>query len=120
MSRILDSQLLPADHIHSDSQRYTKALDVFAKIKKEYASKAKDLKAEVAEYRSHRHAAHQFQKELRERNEVMESIEEEMDSIRREIAQTQDEKKRIDAIIRDVDEIATETQELRQKLVGTE
>ena len=51
-----------------DSTRYTKALEVFTKIKKEYTLKAKDHKAVVAELRSHRHAAKSFRTEVQKRH----------------------------------------------------
>mmetsp|Transcript_31649 Transcript_31649/g.76800 ORF Transcript_31649/g.76800 Transcript_31649/m.76800 type:complete len:1417 (+) Transcript_31649:548-4798(+) len=100
-----------------DSQRYTKALDVFAKLKKDYQSRAKDLKAEVAEYRSHRHAAHGYRKDLRHQNEKMEEIEDELASIRQELTQNDDEKKRIDAISEQVVEYAVELEELQHQWV---
>ena len=104
-------------HDYSDSQRYTKALDVFAKLKKDYQSRAKDLKAEVAEYRSHRHAAHGYRKDLRQQNEKMEEIEDELASIRQELTQNEDEKKRIDAISEQVGEYAVELEELQHQWV---
>lgn len=55
-----------------ESHRYTKAVEVFAKLKKEYASKVKDIKAELASYKSHKHAATGFKDEIEKCNEQLE------------------------------------------------
>ena len=56
-----------------DSTRYAKALKSIAEIKKEYTSKVKEHKISVAEYKSHKHAAGGFQRELEKHLEDLES-----------------------------------------------
>lgn len=101
----------------SDSTRYTKALDVFSKLKKEYALKAKDLKADVAEYKSHRHAAHQFRRELQQINDEMEILEDELKAVREEMKENEHDQARVQAIISQVQDFIMEEQDLQQDMV---
>jgi DNA repair protein RAD50 len=55
-----------------DSTRYTKALDVFSKLKKEYASKVKDIKADMTGYAAHLAAARGFRDQIEGYNEQLE------------------------------------------------
>jgi len=57
-----------------ESTRYTKALDAFLKSKKEFAAKAKDLKAEVLELGAHLQAAKASRQEHDECNEKAEEF----------------------------------------------
>jgi len=74
-----------------DSTRYTKALEVFAKAKKEYVLKAKDHKADVAELKSHKHAAQAFRRELEQFHEQIEDLEEQLNSGTQAIAENKNE-----------------------------
>lgn len=91
-----------------DSTRYSKALEVFSKLKKEYASKVKDLKADVAGISSHRHAAKGFRQELTKYNEQMEEVEEEINEQKEALKETEEEQQRLDAIMEQIDETNTE------------
>ncbi len=55
-----------------ESTRYTKALEAFKKSKKEFADKAKDLKAELMEQKAHLEAANNSKLELEECEEQAE------------------------------------------------
>lgn len=88
-----------------DSTKYTKALDVFSKAKKEYVLKAKDHKVEVAEYKSHRHAAKGFRRELEELNDQIEDLEEQMESGKKELEENEQESKKIEDKLNAVSEI---------------
>ena len=59
-----------------DSTKYAKALQVFRQTEKDFISKAKDLKADLAGYSAHKQAAQGFKKELEEQSDALESIEE--------------------------------------------
>ena len=65
-----------------DSSRYSKALEVLAKKKKEYNGHVKDLKADVSGLSSHKHAAKGFQKEIQKYNKLMDDLDEEMQQIK--------------------------------------
>jgi len=78
-----------------DSTRYTKALEVFTKIKKEYTLKGKDHKAVVAELRSHRHAAKSFRTEVQKHSEQLEELEEQMATGRQALEENQEEQERV-------------------------
>lgn len=90
-----------------DSTRYSKALEVFAKLKKEYASQVKDLKADVAGISSHRHAAKNFREELAKYNEQMEKVDDEIVEHKQNLIRTQEEQSRLDGIMEEMDEINT-------------
>jgi hypothetical protein len=77
------------------------------------------LKAEVAEYRSHRHAAHQFRKELRQQSEAMEDVEDELQSVRKDVALNEAELKRVAGISSEVELYVQQEDDLRQELVRT-
>jgi DNA repair protein RAD50 len=81
-----------------DSTRYSKALDVFAKLKKEYTLKTKDLKASVMEFKSHNHAAQGFQREIAKYNEQLEELEESLASDREALKENEEEQQRIKLI----------------------
>jgi len=62
-----------------ESTRYAKALEALAKTKKEFQSKAKDLKGQMMEFAAHLHAANQYKLDLsaseNSREECIETIE---------------------------------------------
>ena len=78
-----------------DSTRYTKALDVFSKAKKEYVLKAKDHKADVAELKSHRHAAVGFRRELTIFNEQIEDLEDQLTTGQQALTENNQEKEKV-------------------------
>lgn len=86
-----------------DSTRYSKALEVFAKAKKEYNLKAKDHKAEVAELRSHRYAAQGFRKEIQEHNEKLEELEDQLESGRNALRENEEEQERVEELLEKAD-----------------
>jgi len=103
-----------------DSSRYTKALEVFAKLKKEYASKVKDLKADLAGLASHRHAAKGFRKDMETYNGQLEDLEDEISDLRSEIKENEKEEERIKAIIDQVDDIKNDIDVQKNGLAAEE
>ena len=69
-----------------ESTRYAQALDAFRKAKTEFASRAKDLKGEVAELGAHLAAANECKKELRVCEENQSGCQEELDGLETKIA----------------------------------
>ena len=100
-----------------DSTRYSKALEVFAKIKKEYVLKAKDHKAEVAELRSHRHAAQGFRKEVQDHNEQLEELEESLSSGRQALHENEEEQQRVDEQLEKADAVQDRIESKRQDML---
>ncbi|CAJ1930289.1 unnamed protein product [Cylindrotheca closterium] len=88
-----------------DSTRYTKALEVFSKLKKDYTSKVKDHKADVASYSSHLHAAQGFQAEVEKYSDQLELVEQEIEENTEELRRTENEEKRLNEILDQLDEI---------------
>jgi hypothetical protein len=82
-----------------------KALDVFAKLKKEYTLKTKDLKASVMEFKSHNHAAQGFQREIAKHSEQLEELEESLASDREALKENEEEQQRIKLIQDQVEEL---------------
>jgi len=101
-----------------DSTRYSKALEVFAKLKKDYSSQVKDLKADVAGISSHRHAAKGFRQELSQHNEQMEVVEEEITDQKDALKETEEEQKKLESIMERVDELNGDL-ETRRQLMAT-
>ncbi len=100
-----------------DSTRYSKALEVFAKAKKEYVLKAKDHKAEVAELRSHRHAAQGFRKEIQDHNEQLEELEESLSSGRQALQENEEEQQRVDEQLEKADAAQDRIESKRQDML---
>jgi DNA repair protein RAD50 len=74
-----------------ESTRYAKALEAFLKAKKDYASKAKDLKAELMEFGAHLQAATDAKRELSVSEESYADCERELESVAERL-ETNDEK----------------------------
>ena len=72
-----------------DSTRYAKALDAIKAEKKNYASLAKDLKADLEGLASHRHAATGFREELEDCKDKMSELEDKMKTCNDEITKEQ-------------------------------
>jgi DNA repair protein RAD50 len=87
-----------------DSTRYAKALKHILEIKKDYVSKAKDLKAEVALLAGHQHAAKGFRQELDEQQEELEEFEEELAKIQEAIKSAEQQKADAAEILDQVEE----------------
>ena len=64
-----------------ESTRYTKALDVFSKAKKEHMSKAKDFKGEVMELAAHLSAARSLQGDLARYQDQLDNCRSELDQV---------------------------------------
>jgi DNA repair protein RAD50 len=82
-----------------DSTRYSKALEIFAKAKKEYVLKTKDHKADVAELRSHRHAAQGFRREVQEHTELLEQLEDQLASGRQALEENAVEQQKVEDLL---------------------
>jgi len=61
-----------------DSTRYAKALKAISDVKKDYATKAKDLKADLTGLAAFKHTAGQFREEMEDTLEKMSDLEREM------------------------------------------
>ena len=88
-----------------DSTRYSKALKVYADLKKQYASEAKDLKVDQASISSHRHAAKGFRQELTQFNSQMEAVEQEIQDLKEAEKEIKDEEHRLNEIMKAVDSL---------------
>lgn len=99
-----------------DSTRYTKALEVFNKLKKEYSSSVKDHKADVASYSSHLHAAKGFQAEVDKYSDQLELVEQEIEENNEELKRTKEEEKRHNRIIEQLSEIQADVDEKNNSL----
>jgi len=99
-----------------DSTRYTKALEVFSKLKKEYTSKVKDHKADVASYSSHLHAAEGFQAEVEKYSDQLELVEQEIEENNEELNRTEEEEKRLNEILDQLDEIQLDVDDKNNSL----
>lgn len=88
-----------------DSTKYSKALQVFRQTEKDFLSKVKDLKAEVAAYGAHKQAAEGFRKELSEQNEQIESMDEMKKEIGEEIIKVEARMVALQGIIDKVEDI---------------
>ena len=88
-----------------DSTRYSKALKVYADLKKQYASEAKDLKVDQASISSHRHAAKGFRQELTQFNSQMEAVEQEIQELKEAEKEIKDEEHRLNEIMKAVDSL---------------
>lgn len=91
-----------------DSTRYTKALKVFADLKKEYNSKVKDIKIDLQGYKSHMHAAKDFRAELEKYQNQMESVEDQISENRKVLEENDQEIQRIMAISHQVQDIKSD------------
>jgi DNA repair protein RAD50 len=88
-----------------DSSRYSKALEVFAKEKKNYAGIVKDLKAELAGLSSHKHASKGFQQEVSNYNAQIEQLEDEMTDTKSSITEMDADRDRIKGIMEQVEDL---------------
>jgi len=88
-----------------DSTRYSKALKVYADLKKQYASEAKDLKADQAGIASHQHASKGFRQELSQFHSQMEAVEEEIQEEKEAEKEIKDEEQRLNEIVKAVDSV---------------
>lgn len=91
-----------------DSTRYSKALEVFSKLRKDYSAQVKDLKAEVAGVSSHRHAAKGFREQLAKYNGQMDEVDDEMKTCKDNLKALEEEQGRLDLVMNQMDEINAE------------
>jgi DNA repair protein RAD50 len=102
-----------------DSTRYSKALEVFAKQKKEFVAKVKDLKTDLSGLASHRHAARGFQSECQKYSEQVEELEEEISDTKKQLEDISVEQEHLTKIIAKLDDlnlaIESRKNELRQE-----
>ena len=94
------------------SSRYSRALEVFGKQKKEYHAKAKEHKVEVAELGAHKHAANEYRQELAKRNRQLEDVENDMDDSRKQLQQVEAELAKNSQLIEAVIDLDTKSQRL--------
>lgn len=99
-----------------DSSRYSKALKVLQENKKNYNNQAKDLKADVASYASHRHASNGFRKEIERHNSQLEDLEEEMSQVKTKLQEIEEEKTRLGEIMTRVEDISNQVESKRNEL----
>ena len=100
-----------------DSTRYSKALEVFAKAKKEYVLKAKDHKADVAELRSHRHAAQGFRREIAEHTEQLDELEDYLATGRQALEENMEEQKRVEDLLLKADAVHDKLESKRNDML---
>lgn len=100
-----------------DSTRYSKALEVFAKAKKEYVLKAKDHKADVAELRSHRHAAQGFRKEVQDHTEQLDELEDQLSSGRQALEENEEEQQRVNDLLEKAEAAYEKLESKRQDIL---
>lgn len=103
-----------------DSTRYTKALDVFAKMKKEYVLVAKDHKVNVATLKGNKHNANEYRQDINRYNEQLEVLEDSLSDIRGAIQENEQEKERIQRISDQVDELEVAKQQKHASLITQE
>ena len=107
-----------------DSTKYSKALKVFRETEKDFNSKVKDLKAELAGYGAHKQAAEGFQNEMAEQKEALESVEEMKNEIEQKISRVEAQLKQLDAIVEEADgfdiQIGDYKQQLQQQKLAAE
>jgi DNA repair protein RAD50 len=107
-----------------DSTRYTKAIEIFRKTEKEFLGKVKDLKAELAAFGSHKHAAEGFRKDLEQQNEQLNELDELKDQNSKKLQKLERELQAVNEILQQVgkvDELIMERQaQLDQELTRGE
>ena len=101
-----------------DSTMYSKALESFRKTKKELTSQAKDIKADVNTYKSHRFAAQEFRKELSQQNEGLENLEEQIKEARDTADAGRKEQKQWSLLAADVDALDQLIQDRQAELTN--
>jgi len=99
-----------------DSTRYAKALKHIMDIKKEYVSKAKDLKADVALLAGHQHAAKGFRHELDELQEELEEFEEELAKNREAMKLAEQKKADATKVLDQIEEVTNEIEDAQTSL----
>jgi DNA repair protein RAD50 len=98
-----------------DSSRYSKALEVLQRNKKEYNGKVKDLKTDLAGLSSHKHAAKGFQTEVQKYTALLEKLEDEMDGTSKQLQENTAQQERLQAIIGEVDRISDDIETARNE-----
>ena len=98
-----------------DSSRYSKALEVLQRNKKEYNNKVKELKVDVAGLSSHKHADKGFQREIDKYSALLEEVEDEREQTKAQLQTNAAETARVQEIADEVDRITDETETIRNE-----
>ena len=99
-----------------DSTRYAKALDAIRKLKNEYASAVKDLKADQAGLAAHKKAAEGFREELDAAKSQLEEIDDTIANTDERIAAEEEEKEKFQKVIDEIADIHTRRDEIDQQI----
>ena len=98
-----------------ESTRYSKALEAIQKAKKENASKAKDIKAEVAECSAHLRAAHDMRRGLEISMSKKDAADRELEQFSDELAKLENRLERCQDITRKWADAEKEVQDLQNQ-----
>jgi DNA repair protein RAD50 len=99
-----------------DSTKYSKALQAFRTVEKDFLSQVKDLKVEVATYNAHKQAADAFRKELIEQQEHIDSLRDAKDEVEREIVKVEATMQRLQEIMNTVEDIDMQIESRKNEL----
>jgi DNA repair protein RAD50 len=88
-----------------DSTKYSKALQAFRVVEKDFLSKVKDLKVEVATYNAHKQAADAFRKELIEQQEHIDSLGDAKDEVEQQIVKVEANMQHLQEIMNAIEDI---------------
>lgn len=99
-----------------DSTKYSKALQAFRIVEKDFLSQVKDLKVEVATYNAHKQAADAFRKELIEQQEHIDSLGDAKEEVEREIAKVEATMQRLQEVMNAVEDIDMQIESRKNEL----
>ena len=99
-----------------DSTKYSKALQAFRIVEKDFLSNVKDLKVEVATYNAHKQAADAFRKELIEQQEHIDSLGDAKDEVEREIVKVEATMQRLQEVMNAVEDIDMQIESRKNEL----
>lgn len=99
-----------------DSTKYSKALQAFRIVEKDFLSNVKDLKVEVATYNAHKQAADAFRKELIEQQEHIDSLGDAKEEVEREIVKVEATMQRLQQIMNEVEDIEMQIESRKNEL----
>ena len=99
-----------------DSTKYSKALQAFRIVEKDFLSNVKDLKVEVATYNAHKQAADAFRKELIEQQEHIDSLGDAKEEVEREIVNVETTMQRLQQIMTEVEDIEMQIESRKNEL----
>ena len=99
-----------------ESSRYTKALEAFSKAKKDFQSKAKDIKGIMLEFGAHLQAANQYKMEQTECEEHIEQCNEELESSKGHIERINQKLERINKTIQNAEKYEGDLNSTRSQI----